>query len=68
MSENESKGEILADLIPGQWYEFNDGKQFLHSIVLMRIEQNIRIVLLLENPEKKISTVVFPASSALTTI
>jgi repressor of nif and glnA expression len=62
MTEPKNSGEILANLKPGEWYDFNDGKQYLHSISLIKIEGIVKICLLLVDLNNKISTLVFPAT------
>jgi hypothetical protein len=63
MKNKPTTGPLLGILKPGEWHEFNDGKQFLHSISLMRVNSVINIVLLLENMEGKRSTLAFPATT-----
>jgi hypothetical protein len=62
MARPKNSREILGDLKTGEWYDFNDGKHYLHSISLIKIEGSIKICLLLEDLDGKVSTLVFPAT------
>lgn len=59
----EEEGEIIKPLRTGEWYDFNDGKFYLHSIVLMRVGKEFKIAFLLEDWNGIVTTLAFPASA-----
>ena len=59
----EEEGESVKPLRTGEWYDFNDGKYYLHSISIAQVGKEVKLALLLEDWSGMLTTLVFPATA-----